>query len=173
MIKKSMNPLLWNNLYWLIERSYQMNLCCQRYVDKKRKLKRKIDWILVLIPGIGSLLYIWEPIATLIASGLTAVLALFNNIVPLLVQQESELKELDNMAIKFAIIRTDAEELVIHYQDDKNFSENNVRESYTPLQKQLEELEIQSNSLLRKISSKENEYLELETKRYLQKFHNG
>lgn len=167
-----MNPLLWNSLYWLIERSYQMNLCCQKYVDKKRKLKRNVDWILVAVPGIGSLLYIWEPIVTLISSGLTALLAFFNNIVPLIVQAESELKELDGIAIKFAIIRTDAEELVMQYQDDKNFSESDLRERYLPLQKQLEELEIQSNSLIRKISHEENEYLELETKKYLKKFHN-
>ena len=83
MADKTMETLLWNSLYGLIERSYQQNLCCQRYVDRKRKQKRVIDWIMVLVPGIGSLLYFWEPIATVFASASTAVLGLINNITPL------------------------------------------------------------------------------------------
>lgn len=98
MASKTMETLLWNSLYGLIERSYQQALCCHRYVDRKRKLKRVIDWIMVAVPGVGGLLYFWEPVATAFAAASTAILGLINNITPVLTQTESELSEIDEYA---------------------------------------------------------------------------
>ncbi|MBD5452096.1 MAG: hypothetical protein HDR25_05600 [Lachnospiraceae bacterium] len=173
MADKTMETLLWNSLYGLIERSYQQNLCCQRYVDRKRKQKRVIDWIMVLVPGIGSLLYFWEPIATVFASASTAVLGLINNITPVLTQPESELSEIDEYAKQFSQIRIEAENLVMRYTQEKDFGDNEVRKVYVKLQKQLEDVEIVTNKLFHHISTKENNYLEIETKKYLSKYNHG
>lgn len=173
MEEKTMDTLLWNSLYGLIERSYQQTLCCHRYVDRKRKLKRSIDWIMVLVPGIGGLLYFWEPVATAFAAASTAILGLINNITPVLTQQESELSEIDEYAKQFSQIRIDAENLVMRYTQDKEFGDNNVRKIYVKLQKQLEDIEVITNKLFRHISKKENNYLEIETKKYLSKYNHG
>ena len=173
MVDKTMETLLWNSLYGLIERSYQQNLCCQRYVDRKRKQKRVIDWIMVLVPGVGSLLYFWEPVATVFAAASTAVLGLINNITPVLTQPESELSEIDEYAKQFSQIRIEAENLVMRYTQEKDFGDNEVRKIYVKLQKQLEEIEVVTNKLFHHISIKENNYLEIETKKYLSKYNHG
>lgn len=168
-----MDTLLWKSLYGLIERSYQQTLCCHRYVDRKRKLKRAIDWIMVLVPGIGGLLYFWEPVATAFAAGSTAVLGLINNITPELTQPESELSEIDGYAKQFSQIRIDAENLVMRYMQEQEFGDNNIRKIYVKLQKQLEDIEVITNKLFRHISEKENNYLKIETKKYLSKYNHG
>lgn len=172
MAKETMDTLIWNNLYWLIERSYQQTLCCQRYVDRKRKFKRSIDWTLVIIPGIGSLLYFWEPIAALISAASTAIIGFLNKITPHLTQQESELNELDSISRKYASIRADAENLVMRFREDDSFGNADVRKVLHKLQKSSDELEVRTNVLLRHISDRENLYLKTETENYLKKYHN-
>lgn len=173
MAKEPMDSLIWNNLYWLIERSYQQTLCCQRYVDSKRKLKRNIDWILIIIPGVGGLLYFWEPIAACIATFSTALMGFLNKIVPQLTQQESELSEIDELSRQFASVRADSENLVMRFREDDTFGDSEVRKNLHKLQKLLDELEIKSNVLLRHISKKEEMYLKEETEQYLKKYSNG
>lgn len=173
MEEKTMDTLLWNSLYGLIERSYQQTLCCHRYVDRKRKLKRVIDWIMVLVPGIGGLLYFWEPVATAFAAASTAVLGLINNLIPVLTQPDSELSEIDEYAKQFSQIRINAENLVMRYTQEQEFGDNDVRKSYVKLQKQLEDIEVITNKLFRHISAKENNQLEIETKKYLEKYTHG
>ena len=172
MAKETMDTLIWNNLYWLIERSYQQTLCCQRYVDRKRKLKRSIDWTLVIIPGIGSLLYFWEPIAAFISAASTTIIGFLNKIAPQLTQQESALNELDSISRKYASIRADAENLVMRFREDDSFGNADVRKVLHKLQKSSDELEVRTNVLLRHISDKENLYLKTETENYLKKYHN-
>lgn len=173
MSKEPMDSLIWHSLYSLIERSYQQTLCCQRYVDKKRKIKRITDWSLVVIPGLGGLLYFWEPLATLITSVSTVAVAFLNNVVPYMTQSESELKELDDLSLKLASIRADAEDLVMQYREDKSVGDTEVRKSYLKLQKSLDAIEVKTNVLLHNISKRENDYLESETIKYLKKYHNG
>lgn len=168
-----MDSLIWHSLYDLIKRSYQQTLCCQRYVDRKRKCKRILDWSLVAIPGIGGLLYFWKPVATLIASFSTAIVGFLNKVVPYITQPESELKELDNLSLKIGTIRADAENLVMKYREDKSFGDYEVRTSYHKLQKALDAIEVRTNVLLHHISKRENNFLEKETIQYLQKYQNG
>lgn len=173
MSKEPMDTLIWNNLYWLIERSYQQTLCCQRYVDKKRKLKRFVDWAMVIIPGVGGLLYFWEPVAAVISTFSTAGIGLLNKITPILTQPESELAELDDISRKYSSIRADAENLVMKFREDDSFKDADVRKALHKLQKSADDLEVRTNVLFRHISEKENIFLKTETEKYLKKYQNG
>lgn len=61
----------------------------------------------------------------------------------------------------------------MRYTQDKDFRDNDVRKIYVKLQKQLEDIEVVTNKLFHHISVKENNYLEIETKRYLSKYNYG
>lgn len=173
MPKKEMDTLVWNNLYWMIERSYQQTLCCQRYVDRKRKAKRRINLALVIIPGLSGLAYFWEPVATAVGAGITAIGQFFNNVLPLLSQPDTDLSELDELSKKFADVCNEAENLVVKFKTEKEFGNSQIQKIYKKLQERLNELESRSNVLIHHVSNKENNYLKQETLIYLKKYANG
>lgn len=146
----TMDSTLWNDLWQTYKQSKAYALCCSKYANKMRKRERIIDWSIIIIPFVGASLFSVSNYCTLGASILTGLIGLFEKTAHLWVQPESDLCKLDSLQKKFEVIVTEIEDTIHAFSLESETNDISVKRFLLSKKKQIAELQIQMDKLVRK-----------------------
>lgn len=137
-------------------KGYQIQI--ELYTDRKRSVNRRASILIVVLSLISAITAVFPECkwATIVSSGLVAVLAVIKEYIPIIIQPESELRELDGIHYFYKEYLHQLEKLFMQRFDTKSDMDNEkMNELFYQIIKTEGKNEEELNSICRKMKKDE------------------
>ncbi len=148
-------------------KSYQIQI--ELYTDRKRRVNRKASLLIVVMSLISAVTAFYPECkwATIISAGLVAIVSIIKEYIPIIVQPETELRELDNIHSFYKEYLRDLEKLFIQrFEPKSDVDDEKMNDVFCQITKMEGKNEEELNLLCRKMKKEERKEINERTKKY-------
>ncbi len=151
-------------------KSYQIQI--ELYTDRKRRVNRRASLLVVILSLISAVTAFYPECkwATIISAGFVAIVSIIKEYIPIIVQPETELRELDNIHYFYKEYLHDLEKLFLQrFESKSDVNDEKMTEIFCQIIKKEGTNEEELNSLCRKMKYNERKQIDERTKNYFER----